>query len=377
MKLEGVKVIDLSMFLPGPVITQIMADHGAKVVRIEPPGGEPSRGFGPFDDSGESIWYRNTHRGKRSLELDLKSADDRATLVDLAREADVFIEGFRAGVVRKLGVDAQTLCALNPRLVYCSLSAFGQDGPLSVKASHDMGAQAYTGFLALNDNGDGKPVVPGMPSADMASALTGLNAILMALFRRETTGRGDVIDASMYDALMAWTAHLSGPVFHERVPPTTRTHRSIGGSAFYNIYETADGRHIALTGRELKFAGALLQALGIEELLDLARQDPGPGQQHLISELRGIFKAKTFDEWRDFLADVEVSWAPILDMAEAFDHPHARAREMLFEDGSGTELPGTPVKFRDEPGKVRTVAPKLNEFAGEVASTGWDYEDRE
>ncbi len=376
MKLDGVKVIDLSMFLPGPVVTQIMSDHGARVVRIEPPGGEPSRAFGPFDDSGESIWYRNTHRGKRSLELDLKTPEGRAVLIDLARDADVFIEGFRAGVVKKLGVDAETLCALNPRLIYCSLSAFGQDGPLSVKASHDMGAQAFTGFLALNDNGDEKPVVPGMPSADMASALTGLSAILMALFRRETTGRGDVIDANMYDALMAWTPHLSGPVFDQRVPPTTRTHRSIGGSAFYNIYQTADGRHIALTGRELKFASALLKALQREDLFELAKHDPGPEQQHLMAELRAIFEQRTFAQWCDFLADVDVSWAPILNMAEAFDHPHAKAREMLIEDSDGSELPGTPVKFKDEPGEVQTRAPRLNEFAEDVATSGWNYDHR-
>ena len=375
MKLDGVKVLDLSMFLPGPVITQIMADHGARVIRVEPPGGEPSRGFGPFDADGESIWYRNTHRGKRSLELDLKTEKDRATLLELAKDADVFIEGFRAGVVKKLGVDAETLTALNPRLIYCSLSAFGQSGPLSVKGSHDMGAQAYTGFLALNDNGDGKPVVPGMPSADMASALTGLSAILMALYRRESTGAGDIVDANMYDALMAWTAHLSGPVFHDRTAPTTRTHRSIGGSAFYNLYETADGRHIALTGRELKFAEALLSALGRPELLELAKEDPGPGQQRLIGELRGIFRSRTFDHWCEFLRDVNVSWAPVLDMAEAFDHPHARARAMLFDDDRGIELPGTPIKFDREPATVRTRAPALNEFAADVAKMGWDYDN--
>jgi crotonobetainyl-CoA:carnitine CoA-transferase CaiB-like acyl-CoA transferase len=374
MKLEGLKVIDLSMFLPGPVITQIMADHGASVVRVEPPGGEPSRAFGPFDDSGQSIWFRNTHRGKRSLALDLKQADDRAILLALARDADVFIEGFRPGVAAKLGVDAGTLRAQNPRLVYCSLSAFGQSGPLGSKGSHDMGAQAYTGFLALNDNGDGKPVVPGMPSADMAAALTGFSAILMALYRRETTGAGDVIDANMYDALMAWTAHLSGPVFHERTAPTTRTHRSIGGSAFYNLYETADGRHIALTGRELKFAEALLTALGRMELFELAKADPGPEQQRLIGELRAIFASRSFEDWCDFLAGVEVSWAPVLDMAEAFDHPHARAREMLFRDDTGTELPGTPIKFELEPGEVRTRAPALDDFREDAGNVGWDWQ---
>ena len=151
MKLDGLRVIDLSMFLPGPVLTQMMADHGAQVIRVEPPTGEPSRLFGPFDPDGQSIWFRNVHRGKSSILLDLKNEEDRAVLYNLVRDADVFIEGYTPGVAKKLGIDSVTLCALNPRLVYCSLSAFGQSGPLSSKGSHDMGAQAYTGFLKIND----------------------------------------------------------------------------------------------------------------------------------------------------------------------------------------------------------------------------------
>lgn len=371
MKLEGLRVIDLSMFLPGPVITQIMADHGADVIRVEPPTGEPSRSFGPNDPDGESIWFRNVHRGKRSIVLNLKDDKDKQVLLDLAKDADVFIEGFRSGVVRKLGIDPDTLSAINPRLVYCSLSAFGQSGPLSVKASHDMGAQAYTGFLALNDNGNGKPVVPGMPSADMAAALTGLSGIMMALFRREKTGLGDYVDANMYDSLMGWTAHLSGPVFHDRTPPATKSHRSIGGSAFYNLYETSDGRYIALTGRELKFARALLTSLGRDDLIELAEHEPGPKQQELMAALREIFAAHDFEYWCNYLKDVEVSWAPVLDMAEAFDHPHARARGMLFDDETGRELPGTPIKFEKEPGKVRTHAPKLDEDGEAIRTSGW------
>lgn len=370
MKLDNVRVIDLSMFLPGPVLTQIMADHGADVIRVEPPGGEPARAFGPFDPDGQSIWFRNTHRGKRSIALDLRNPQDHAVLLRLVDEADVFIEGFRPGVAARLGIDAATLTARNPRLVYCSLSAFGQSGPLSPKASHDMGAQAYTGFLALNDLGDGQPAVPGMPSADMASALTGLSAIAMALYARERSGRGDIIDAAMYDALMAWTPHLSGPVFAAREPPTTAGHRSIGGSAFYNVYETRDGRYIALTGRELKFAESLLTALGRPELLELARHDPGPQQQSLIAILRDIFEQRSFAEWLDFLGEVEVSWAPVLDMAEAFDHPHARARAMIVEAG-GQEIPGTPVKFVNEPGQVATRAPGFDEHGAAIRSTGW------
>jgi len=371
MKLEGVRVIDLSMFLPGPVMTQIMADHGAQVIRVEPPSGEPARAFGPFDPDGESIWFRNVHRGKSSIVLNLKVEADRQVLLDLAAEADVFIEGFRPGVAKNLGIDAATLRSRNSRLIYCSLSAFGQSGPLSPKGSHDMGAQAYTGFLALNDNGDGRPVVPGMPSADMVAALTGLSAILMALFRREVTGKGDTVDANMYDSLMAWTAHLSGPVFASRQPPATNTHRSIGGSAFYNLYETRDGRFIALTGREMRFAEALLEALDRPELIPLANEEPGEKQQELMEELRAIFKVRDYADWCEWLKNVDVSWAPVLNMAEAFDHPQATAREMLIKLEDGREIPGTPVKFSDEPGQPALLAPKLNENGSNIRAHGW------
>ena len=375
MKLDGLKVIDLSMFLPGPVISQMMADQGAQVIRVEAPGGEPSRAFGPYDESGQSIWFRNTHRGKNSIALDLKVDADRAVLHRLVAEADVFIEGFRAGVAARLGMGYDELSGINPRLVYCSLSAFGQSGPLSSKGSHDMGAQAYTGLLALNDSGDGVPVVPGLPGADMACALTGLSGILMALYRRETTGQGDYVDAAMYDALMAWTAHLSGPTFATRTPPTTATHRSIGGSAFYNLYPTRDGRFIALTGRELKFAKGLLTALDRMDLYPLAEKEPGPDQQTLIGEMGAIFAERDFADWCAFLQNVEVSWAPVLDMAEAFDHPHAHAREMLI-DADGVELPGTPLKFRDEPGRPRTAAPDLDAQGTALRENGWaGFED--
>ena len=373
MKLEGLRVIDLSMYLPGPVMTQIMADHGASVIRVEPPTGEPARDFGPNDDRGESIWFRNTHRGKQSIALDLKQPDDHQILIELAKSADVFVEGFRPGVAKNLGIDWDSLAPHNERLVYCSLSAFGQSGPLSSKGSHDMGAQAYTGLLALNDNGNGKPVVPGLPSADLACAMTGLSGVMMALFRREQSGQGDFVDACMYDALMAWTPHLSGPVFVYRKPPTTKTHRSIGGSAFYNIYETSDGRHIALTGREIKFATALLSALEREDLIDYALKEPGPEQQILIKEMSEIFGAKTYDDWRVFLEKVEVSWAPIIDMAEAFDHPHAKAREMLTEI-DGVELPGTPIKFEREPGQVKAISPLLDEHGLAIRAGGWTFE---
>ncbi len=352
MKLEGLKVIDLSMYLPGPHLTLMMADHGAEVLRIEPPGGEPARKYGPFQD-GHSVWFRNTHRGKSCLELNLKNDDDREKLLKLCETADVFVEAFRPGVVKRLGVDYEVVRARNPRIVYCSLSAFGQSGPLSSKPAHDMGAQAFTGFLAINDTGNGHPAVPGLPGADMGSSLVGLSGILMALYRREQTGEGDYVDASMYDTLLSWTAHLTGSVFAERKPPVTVEGRSIGGAAFYNVYETKDGRYIALTGRELKFAKSLLTYLDRPDLIDLCAQDDCVAQEPVKVFLRAEFMKRTQEDWKAALEPLNLSWAPVLNMVEAFDHEHAKARGMILHDKAGNSHVGNPIKFQSEPALIQ------------------------
>ncbi len=354
MKLEGVRVIDLSMYLPGPHLTLMMADHGADVLRVEPPGGEPARKYGPFQD-GQSVWFRNTHRGKTCMELNLKDDSDREKLLELCESADVFVEAFRPGVVKRLGVDYEAVRSRNPKIVYCSLSAYGQYGPLSSKPSHDMGAQAYTGLLAINDRGDGHPAVPGLPGADMGSSLVGLAGILMALYRRQQTGQGDYVDASMYDTLLSWTAHLSGPVLVDREAPTTPAGRSIGGAAFYNVYETKDGRYIALTGRELKFAESLLTHLERPDLISLCAGDDCLAQEPVKEFLRDAFKQRDQDEWKKILAELNVSWAPVLDMVEAFDHEHAVARGMILRDEKGQPHVGNPIKFQNEPAQLRLL----------------------
>ena len=367
MKLEGLRVIDLSMYLPGPHLTLMMADHGAEVIRIEPPGGEPSRDYGPYepDDDGapRSVWFRNLHRGKKSLCLDLKTDAGREILLRLAETADVFVEGFRPGVVDRLGVGYAAVSARNPRIVYCSVSAFGQTGPLSQKPSHDMGAQALTGLLALNDSGDGKPVVPGMASADLGSAMTGLIGILMALYRRTITGRGDYVDANMYDTLLSFTAHLNASVLVDNHAPATQTGRSIGGAAFYNVYETNDGRAIALTGREPKFADTLLGYLGRPDLAALCHRDDCIAQEPVKIFLRTAFQTRTQAEWIAALSTLDLSWAPVLDMAEAFAHPHMAARKMLLVDDHGRKHVGNPITFAEEPAQIDFASPGMGQNA--------------
>ena len=327
-KLSGIRVIDLSMFLPGPMLTVMMADQGADVIKVEPAAGDPARTQGPFED-GHSIWFANLNRGKASVVLDLKSEAGKAALADLIRGADVFVEGFRPGVMARLGFGWDDVRALNPRIVYCSISAFGQHGALAHHPAHDMAVQALAGFLSVNDGPDGTPAVPGVPAADVAAGLTGLAAVLMALIGREKTGQGDHIDIAMFDSLLPWGAHIAGSALAGGPAPKSNNQRSLGGAAFYNVYETADGRHVVLGGREIKFARALLTALGRPDLIALAEAEAGEVQAPLIAFLRETFRSRSRDEWDAYMADLDVAYAPVLDFAEAFAQPHIAERGLL------------------------------------------------
>src|SRR5215218_4901135 len=199
MKLAGLRVLDLSVFLPGPYLTLAMADHGAEVIKIEPPGeGDPGRHIG-LSDGPSTVFFRNLNRGKKSIVLDLKDFSQRDRLLALCETADVFVESFRPGTVDRLGVGYDAVKARNPGIVYCSISAFGQDSPLRGRPAHDLALQAESGLLSVTLGQDGKPAMPGIPVADVVAGLQGLSGVLMALFRRQQTGIGDHIDISMHD----------------------------------------------------------------------------------------------------------------------------------------------------------------------------------
>lgn len=331
-KLSGITVVDLSQFLPGPMLSVMMADQGAEVIKVEPTAGDPARAMEPFED-GQSVWFRNLNRGKRSVVLDLKSEEGKAQLWNLIARADVFLEGFRPGVMARLGFDYDAVAARNPRIVYCSISAFGQSGEWSHHAGHDMAVQAVSGFLSVNDGPDGMPVVPGVPSADMAAGLTGLSAVLMALIGREQSGRGDYIDIAMLDAMLPWCAHIAGAAIGGGEPPRSASQRSLGGAAFYQVYATADGQHVVLGGREPKFAANLLTALGRADLIPVAALPAGPEQGPLIAFLRDTFRTRTRDEWVEWMADIDVAFSPVLDFREAFATHHFAERGLVRAEG--------------------------------------------
>ena len=351
MKLTGIRVLDLSQYLPGPHLTMTMADHGADVIMVEPANGtgEPTRVMGTRAKDDTSVWFRNIARGKRAIALDLKDTAQKETFLALAAEADVIVEAFRPGVAARLGIDYDTIAARNPRIVYCSISAFGQTGPYRDKPAHDLAVQALAGTADLSRGNDDKPAMPNLVAADMGSSLTALSAILMALLGREKTGKGDFIDIAMYDSLIAWTPNITGTVLGEDRAPVPRQMRNYGGQAMNRLYETKDGGYIALAGNERKFCENLLAALGRADLVALAAGEPGPSQQRLIDFFAETFRSRTHAEWEAFLEKIDLCWAPLRNLKEAFDDPNTVARAMVLTDDTGNRHIGPAAKFRAEP----------------------------
>jgi len=343
-KLAGIRVVDLTQFLPGPMMTLMMADQGAEVLKIEPPGGDPARRMEPFE-AGESVWSRNLNRGKQCLTLDLKTEDGKARLWSEVEQADVFVESFRPGAIGRLGFGYEAVAARYPRIVYCSISAFGQHGPLAHHPAHDLAVQAQAGFLSVNNAPGGEPVVPGVASADLAAGLTALSGVLMALIGRERTGRGDYLDIAMFDSLLPWCAHTAGSAIAGGDSPRSKDQRSLGGAAFYQVYRTADGRHIVLGGREEKFVGNLLSALGRPDLIPLGSAPAGEPQAPLTAFLRETFAHRTRDEWIAWFADKDVAFAPVLDFREALDQPHVAERRLWVERDGAHEI-ASAIRFQ-------------------------------
>jgi crotonobetainyl-CoA:carnitine CoA-transferase CaiB-like acyl-CoA transferase len=378
MKLEGLRVLDLSLFLPGPLLTQMMADHGAEVIKLEPIGaGEPNREIGPKRD-GMTVYFANTHRNKKSIQLNLKTEEGRKAALELAATCDVMIEAFRPGVVTRLGVGYEAVRAVNPGIVYCSMSAWGQDGPYAQKPAHDLACEAIAGILSINQGSDKKPAIPGIAGADMLSSMMTLSALLMALYRRTTTGVGDYIDVSMADSLMAAVPNNMGSVFADKTPPVLSNERALGGYAMYQIYETLDERHIALGGSEIHFAEAILNKLGRPDLLELCKSPPGPQQDLVKNFLTETFKGKEQSYWVEQFEDVNAAFAPVKNLREAADDIQIRHREMIVEDSNGLEHIGIPMKFLEEPGELKFKYAEVGQHTREILSQlGYSISEQE
>ncbi|MBI4697019.1 MAG: CoA transferase [Gammaproteobacteria bacterium] len=367
MKLEGVKVVDFSMFLPGPHFTMMMADHGAEVIRIEPMGGEPARALG-LKQGEHTVWFRNTHRGKQSVRLNLKDPRGLEFAMKLLEDADVLVEGFRPGVMERLGLGYEAVRARAPQVVYVSLSAFGQTGRYRLKPAHDMVMQAMLGVLSFNLGRDGKPANPHMPVADMCGSLTAFAGVLMALFRQRQTGQGDYLDISMHDSVLAWTANYQGPVMAEHRAHDVKQERNWGGAAFYNIYETKDRQWMVLGGVEHTFCENFLNKAGRPDLIPPCHQPPGPVQEPVKVFLAEFFGARTQAEALAWLEGLDVCYAPLRTLLEGVFDPNTAERGMLITDEAGCHHLGIPIKYTREPGRVDTHVPALGEHSKQVAA---------
>ena len=371
MKLEGLTVIDLSLFLPGPAVSLMMADHGARVIKVENPASpEPTRSsqFFPWTQGDSTVMFRTTQRGKESLTLNLKSPRAKELLLELAATADVFIESFRPGVMKRLGIDYDVIRAINPSIVYCSLSAFGQDGPWRDKPAHDTAAVAAAGVLSLtrSPSDNSGPAIIGVAISDMLSSHLAFGGIMMALYRRHTSGEGDYIDISMFESVLNASPNIVGPVFSAGQTPDRLQERTHGGNAMLNIYELSDGNHIALGGGERKFVEELFNGLGCPEFVEVVSGPAGQGHHEAIAFLRETFKQRSRSEWEVWLEGRDICWMPVLTLDEAWDTEHVWAREMRVRDEQGNDHMGIPIKFRNEPGGVQFGLAKVGEHTQSI-----------
>jgi crotonobetainyl-CoA:carnitine CoA-transferase CaiB-like acyl-CoA transferase len=374
VKLEGITVIDLSLFLPGPAATQMMADHGARVIKVENPHApEPTRSPAafPWQQGGETVMLRNTQRGKESIALDLKSEAGKAALRKLIKGADVLVEAFRPGVMARLGFDQETVRELNPKLVYCSISAFGQTGPWRDRPAHDTATVAASGVLSLScspEDPNGGPAIVGVAMSDMLSSYLALSGVLMALLRRETTGLGDYLDISMHESVLAASPNILGPVFGGDEAPDRFNERSHGGGAMLNVYRTADDRFLALGGGEHKFVQALFEGLGRPDFIEAVCGPAGPGHREAIAFLRASFLERSLAEWEAWFSGRDICWSPVLDLKEAWQQDHVVERHMRLTDEDGNHHIGIPVKFAHEPGAIRPKPPKMGADTVQILS---------
>ena len=383
--LDGVKILDLSQHMPGHHCTLLLGDMGADILKIEAPtmpsrGGLSARREAPPEERKRSQAYDALGRNKRSIGLNLKEKRGKEIFYKLARETDVVLEGFRPGVVKRLGVDYGTISKLNPRLVYASISGYGQDGPYSQLAGHDINYIAQSGTLnIIGPDRDGPPAIPMNFLADLAGGgTTAALGIVAALFHREQSGRGQFIDISMAEGAMQLTsAMLSGFLGSGRLP--VRGGESFSGNVvYYNVYQCKDDKWISIGCIEPYFYESFCRELGREDWLPHQHAEPEK-QAEMITAAREIFRTRTRDEWHEALNQHDLCAMRILDAAEIVADPHVRAREMIIElqhpEMGPVKQIGSALKFSEGQSPFRFFAPGKGQNTDEVlAELGYGAE---
>ncbi|MBL8423115.1 MAG: CoA transferase [Candidatus Accumulibacter phosphatis] len=363
--LTGVRVLDLTRLLPGPVATLHLADMGADVIKIEDhAAGDYARILGDGPD-GVSVFFRTVNRNKRGLRLDLKQALGREVLLRLARAADIVVESFRPRVSDKLGIGYEALRAVNPKIVYCAITGYGQTGPLAMAAGHDLNYIGFAGVLDQIGIDGGQPAIPNLQLGDLlGGAMTAVMGILAALFDAQRTGQGRLVDVAMSEAVLA---HNLFPLFALQTAgavPARGGDILSGGDAGYGVYATADGRYMAVAPLERKFWDVFCAAVGRPDWLTLHGARGAAGAA-LRRELVDLFATRSQAYWRDFFAEVDCCVTPVLDVGEAIEHPQFRARGMSVQADGLTQY-APPVKLSGWVFAVDRAAPSPGEHSEEI-----------
>ncbi len=369
--LDGIRILDLSRLLPGPFGTLLLADLGAEVIKIESPQeGDYLRAIPPLV-GGEGAYFLAVNRGKKSVALDLKAPAGRKAFLRLVATADALLEGFRPGTMERLGRGYAALQEINPSLVYCSLSGYGQDGPRRDRPGHDIDYIALGGLLGLTGEVGGPPVVPAVPIADLAGGLAAAIAILAALLGRQRRGQGAYIDVAMLDVVLSWLGPIVAPGLLAGATLERGRLMLSGELPCYHVYQAQDGQYLALGALEPKFWTNFCRAVGRDDLL------PHQFDPQAIAEVQAVFCQRPRAAWVALLASAEACGEPVYTPAEALADPQVAARGLLLEvahPAAGTlRLAGPPFRLAGMPGAATSPAPRLGEHTAAVLrSLGYD-----
>lgn len=370
--LQGIRVLDLSRVLAGPYCTMVLGDLGAEVIKVEPPEGDETRAWGPPFAEGESAYYLCVNRNKRDIVINLRTDEGKKVLRDLALQSDVLVENFRPGTLEKFGLDFATLSQSNPKLIYCSITGFGQTGPMRDKPGYDFMIQALGGLMSITGEPEGEPMKTGVAVVDLFAGQNAVIAILAALQARTLTGRGQQLDIALFDSQLSWLANVaSNYLISGKLPKRHgNAHPNI---VPYQSFQASDGWFAIAVGNDRQF-GRLCEVIG---RLDLANDERFAknsarvqNREELIGLLKSIFLMRPVSEWLSALDEAEIPCGPINTFEQVFSMPQVQEREMLVKMDHPTigELPlvGSPLKFSDTPVQYRLPPPLMGEHTEEV-----------
>ncbi|MGD9124063.1 MAG: CaiB/BaiF CoA-transferase family protein [Desulfarculaceae bacterium] len=361
LALQGCKVLDLSMNLPGPFLTWLLACLGAQVLKLEnPQGGDYGRSVGGEIGAGP-IYFNTVNRNKKSLALNLKDQRGQEIFFRLLKSHDILVEGFRPGVMARLGLDYETLSARQPRLIQVSISGYGQEGPYRLRAGHDINYLALSGVLGMTGSASTGPVIPGVQIADLAGgSLAALAALLAAIIQRGASGRGQWVDSSMFDGLLSLATMVAAGMEAGLDEPKPESMTLNGRYPCYRVYATKDGRHMSLGALEPKFWQAFCEAMQRPDLLDQQFGDP-----ETVAKISRLFASQSQEHWIKVFKDHDACCEPVLGLDEVLSSELVRSRGMVTSLEGLTYL-ACPLKLPDSPLPAETPAPALGQHTDEI-----------